>query len=263
MIQRDAAAVLSILSSMKIYTSRDILKSLSVNQDSQQITIERPQAYVHLKEEDGQLELYVPKDKQRRQVCLMSELPETLLKHLGASIKRSGDLGAIITSANLFVVNKLLERGGIIEVRGIETPDDDRGYESDASDASDGGNTLIDDYTSISSEETATAAAREETNVTRASSAFRSSPFSGPGLDVGSYEKLLDVLIRQAAQLSRLPDSGRKIRAEYTDTNQFQLPYAAVTSAVAGERGKNIGAAGELFVGYSTIKTLISRFPDV
>ena len=58
-----------------------------------------------------------------------------LLKHRGAENSTAGgELGPIITASRLFVVDELLEDAGIIEVNGLERPEDDTGYEPSSSD---------------------------------------------------------------------------------------------------------------------------------
>jgi hypothetical protein len=70
---------------------------------------------------DNKLNLYVPKSKQRRQVCLSRQLPIMLLKHLGVENSTGGrEMGPIITASSLFVVDELLEDAGIIELDRIE-----------------------------------------------------------------------------------------------------------------------------------------------
>ena len=245
-VKQDPAAVQSILQSMEVYLSNIISKSLSVTQGGREVTVDQERAYFHLKEED-RLTLYVPKKSSEREVCFASELPEALLKHLGARITEVGQLGHIITASSISTFNMLLGCQGIIDVPGLEIPDDNSESEPDSSESD------VDSLESrpVSSEGAATLAHEstisEEQGVTLAvpvSVAFRARDLQ---LQVDHYKKLIDVLIWQAHAFSALPSFGRAIQTAAAIDCGLDISLA-LGSPDPWKREKNIDAAGELFV---------------
>jgi hypothetical protein len=114
-----------MLENLDVYLSDSISKVITIRQNGSVVVAPRDIAYFHLEEQDGRLRLYIPKDRKRHHVCFTYTLPRMLLKHLGASSDGSGvELGAIITAPSLLDVDALLEEAGIIELEGVERPDD-------------------------------------------------------------------------------------------------------------------------------------------
>ncbi|KAF2103412.1 hypothetical protein NA57DRAFT_31443 [Rhizodiscina lignyota] len=271
-VRRDPATVQSMLQSMEVYSSSGISMSLSIKQADREVTIDQKRAYFHLKEEEGKLTLYVPKNGAQRQVCYASELPAAILKHFGAQTAESARFGHVIAAPGLSAVNELLEINGIIEVAGIETPNDDSGYESDSTEGVDTppGNsatplesTSLHEIAQSSSHQAASPSSREafpptvveEPEVAPAPSSFAPSRSPTPQPRVDQYRELLDVLIRQAQGLSSLPHAGQTIRAAAAVEDRGLNTVFAVESSTPGEREFRIGAAGELFV-FEVLKSL-------
>ena len=274
--EHDPAAVQSMLQSMEIYSSDGISMSLLVRQAGQEVAVDQQRAYFHLKEEEGKLILYVPKNKAKRQVCFANDLPAAVLKYFGARTGKAGKLGHVLIASSLSVVNDLLECDGIVEVPGVVAPDCDSGDESDSTEdvdtparnsvtplqstparssvaplqstpSRDVAQLPLRQAASLSSPEVIHRIASEEVRVTQPPLMFTPSESLSPQQQVGHYERLLDVLIRQARQLATLPNAGRTIRSANVEDRELDI-LLAVESPYLGEKEFKIGAAGELFV---------------
>ncbi|KAF2808268.1 uncharacterized protein BDZ99DRAFT_50741 [Mytilinidion resinicola] len=286
-VKNNALAVHRTLQNMDVYVSDGISKSVSVRQNGRSVTIPQESAYFHLDQQDDKLKLYIPQSKKHQQVCLSRQLPITLLKHFGVTSALSGQaLGSIMTALNLFVVDEILEEDGIIEIEGIERPEDDRELE-----ASDSETTRIPASTSQMRASPFRSTDPETSNIpvitSQAGSPGQSarvltpstppprtgiSPdlFLSPGISTPGtstfdglpssperphlYRELLDAVIRQAEGLSNLPMKGRTIEAPMAANWGFDT-LSAVSSHIPGEKEFKIGAAGELFV-YELLKGL-------
>lgn len=273
----------ALLRSTIIYTSSCISMSLSISQGGRKVVVNQEQAYFHLKEENGILRLYVPKNRARRDVCLRTELPGAILRYLGAHTSKVGELGNIITTPSLSSVNMLLELKGIIDVPGLEPPDHDSGYDSDSSDDGDtpsasssltreatpshdlGVSTsrpsmstfsrqasplVVERTVALSSRETSTSVVLEQRAVTQASSVLEVSESPELHERVDHYKKLLDVVVRQARRLADLPNVRRTAFAAGAVDSELNIQLALGQPYVDDREGK-IGAAGELFVSYA------------
>lgn len=280
---------------MEVYTSSGISTSLSVTQGGREVTVNQEQAYFHLKQDGEKLQLYVPKSRTRRQACLSTELPSTLLKYLGARTFKVGELGNMIMAQSLSTVKILLDMQGIINIPGLEQPIDDSGYESDSSDD-------VNTLSSASSHPQPTPS-HDETASQVSFPESLSSPRTSPSvvqrtvaltirethhspvveerraatpvttLDgpeslrpqefVDQYKKLLEVLVRQARGLSDFPNFRETAHSRGADDNELDI-VSAVSSTHGGEK-KKIGAAGELFVCIATklIRLLFLHHPGI
>jgi hypothetical protein len=246
---------------MNVYVSDSIFKAVSIKQDDETTMVQGGAAYLHLEQTGDKLNLYVPKSKRRLQVCLSSHLPMTLLKHLGVQNPLSGAaLGSILTATNLFVVDELLQHAGIIEVEGIERPEDESGYESSSSETEEipaETVNILSRGTALDATEYFSPRTPSHSNVgdlsysvtpdpfTPATSIFSGSPTPPERLDL--YKQLLEAVTQQAESLVDLPRVG-----QVTTTPMSEFPgldaSLAVSSPIDREREFKIGAAGELFV---------------
>jgi hypothetical protein len=263
-VKQETSSVQSKFQNMEVYTSTGISVSLSVKQNRREVSINQEEAYFHIVSEGETLQLYVPKSKSRRSVCLATELPVTILKYLGARTPKSGELGAIINAPSLSVVDQLLNIAGIIEVAELQRPDDDQGHESDSSD---GGETLVSNSprpliasnANLSVRETSEVSIYDGRTVTQFPFTFGGSRSAAPASrsatqipQVDHYKRLLDVLIQQAQKVSTLPNNGKFIKTPAIRVLSDKLDILlAVESPFGGEKEFKIGAAGELFVSYT------------
>jgi hypothetical protein len=190
-----------------------------------------------------------------------------------------------MTALNLFVVDAILEEDGIIEIEGIERPEDDSELEASDSETTDiSASTLPMGASPFRSRDSETSnipvitsqagspgqSARVLTpstppprtgispdfflspgTSTPATSTFDGLPSSPERPHL--YRELLDAVIRQAEGLSNLPMKGRTIEAPMAANWGFDTSYA-VSSHIPGEKEFKIGAAGELFVSISQFK---------
>jgi hypothetical protein len=240
-----------------VFTSDGISKSVEItlgDETDEPVTVEVDFAYLHLKIEGDTLKLYVPSDASRQRVCLSRQLPIKLLKYLGVENPTAGaDLGSIITAPNLFVVDELLSDAGIIDVEGIQRPEDEVVVEEEGATAAlvpvgVGERPASSDSTGYSIR---TPSPERETHdhqyltptaaVSPQSSEYRERP--------SLWKELLDTVVQQAREIAAVPEIGETI----TTHSLFSfLPQGSVSIAVSSdtreERDCQIGAAGELFV---------------
>jgi hypothetical protein len=238
------------LQQISVHVSDGILKTVSVQQDRKTVEVPRESAYIHLDSQEDNLNLFVPKDQHRRQVCLHRQLPKTLLKYLGAAnIYAYERFGAIITAPTLVLVDEFLEHDGIIEIEGIQRSMEDEEYDSDASSSQRSSpqhqnapeylntSTRLSDLHSINS--------FRSRGFTPPSSVARSIPVTPERPDL--YEQLLDTVIRQAKDISALPNVKENIVSSLPPIFGFNTRLA-IRSPSDDEEKFKIGAAGELFV---------------
>ncbi|KAH8800361.1 hypothetical protein F5884DRAFT_891279 [Xylogone sp. PMI_703] len=278
-VKDNALAMHCTLKNMDVYVSDGISKSVSIRQHGRDVTIPQESAYFHLDQQDDKLKLYIPQSRKHQQVCLSRQLPITLLKHFGVTSVLSGQaLGSIMTALNLFVVDAILDEDGIIEIEGIERPEDDSGLgTSDSETTSIPASTLQTRASPFRSGNFETS--NIPVNTSQAGSPSQSarvlipspppsrtglgpdfflSPTLTPGTSIFDalpssperpdlYRELLDAVIRQAGVLSNLPMKGHTIEAPTAVNREFDTS-SAVSSHIPGEKEFKIGAAGELFV---------------
>lgn len=237
---------------MNVYTSDGISKSVSIRQHGNSVTIPQETAYFHLQVDDGKLNLYVPKRKQRRQVCLNRQLPIDLLRHFGVPKSApAGELGPIITASHLSIVDELLELAGIIKLDGIERPEDENGYESSSSETEEIPDSIAQtpptpqSVGSISPNALSVSSVGGGSILTPAMSFTSRSPKTSERPDL--YKRLLNAVVLHAQNISDLPRVGNTITASISSSWDFDFSLA-VASPFANEKEVKIGAAGEFFV---------------
>ena len=231
---------------MEISQGDESDKPLSVQVDS---------AYFHLCYEDEKLKLYVPNDASRQRISLSRQLPINLLKCLGVENPAAGaDLGSIITAPNLFVVDELLSDAGIIDIEGIQRPEDEVVTEEETATAAlvpvrEGVRPTSSDSTGYSirttSPEHDTSNFLNSTPTTTAVSA--QSPESRECQSL--WKKLLDIVVQQGREIATLPENGQTmtLRSTLSLLTRYSVSIA-VGSDARDERDFQVGAAGELFV---------------
>lgn len=243
---------------MEVYSSDSISNVLSIALD-ETIAIPGEAAYFHIAQDGNQLTLYVPKRKRDQQVCLARQLPIKLLEHLGVQkAKQAAALASIITASSLYVVDTLLEQDGIIEIPGIDRPEDEV----------DDGNLTPASQLPNSATPSPTRTPYSERSTSYLSERHRfpdnlnpsDDPFLTPATVVSSpspsypvrsdrYRELLDIVIQQAESTHSLPREGTSVLASDASDSTIDH-YLATKSDIPGEEYFLIGAAGELFVSW-------------
>jgi hypothetical protein len=242
------------LQQISVHVSDGISKTVSIQQDRKTVEVPRETAYLHLDSQEDNLNLYVPRDQRRRQVCLHRQLPKTLLKYLGAAnISAYERFGAIITAPTLVLVDDFLEHDGIIEIDGIQRSVEDEEYDSDASSIqrSSPQHQNAPGYlnTPTRPSDLHSRNSSRSRGFTPPSSVARSIPVTPERPDL--YEQLLDAVIRQAEDISDLPNVKENIASNLAPVSGLST-LLAVRSPYDGEEKFKIGAAGELFVSMLT-----------
>ncbi|KAF4628320.1 hypothetical protein G7Y89_g9830 [Cudoniella acicularis] len=106
-----------------VYLSDGISKSISVSQYGETVTVENSRGKFHLDESNGELRLYIPRDKVAREECLFRQLPRRLMKYFAISdASAEALLNGVIGCTSLVAVDGILKDAGIVEVDGIERP---------------------------------------------------------------------------------------------------------------------------------------------
>ena len=192
-------------------------------------------------------------------MCLYRQLPNTLLKYLGATnISSYERLGPIIIATTLFVVDDLLIHDGIIEIEGIERSVEDVEYNSDApsNQGSSPQHQNVAGSLDIPSHPLNGVAitSSHSSRFTPASSVSRSNSVTPERPDL--YNQLLDAVIRQAEEISDLPNIKETIASRLPAVFGLDT-WLAVQSPHDGEEKFKIGAAGELFVSLPIYDCLI------
>ncbi|KAL1619824.1 hypothetical protein SLS54_006422 [Diplodia seriata] len=83
----------------------------------------RIEANFHVEVTDGQLKLYVPVDKEKVETCYLEELPKHILSFLGLSDHAAEALLIkIFGSSSLDIVDYILEKAGIVDVKDVRRP---------------------------------------------------------------------------------------------------------------------------------------------
>jgi hypothetical protein len=187
-------------------------------------------------------------------VCLYRQLPKILLKYLGATnISAYEGLGAIITASTLVLVDDFLEHDGIIEIEGIQRSVEDEENDHDAS-SSQGSSPQHQNTPGYLSSQSRLSnlhpiASPRSSGYTPPSSVTRSISVTPERPDL--YEQLLDAVIRQAEDISDLPNVDEDKASDLAPVSALDTRLA-VSSPYDGEELFRIGAAGELFVSLLT-----------
>lgn len=83
--------------------------------------ISRNTGHVHIQEQESGWQIFVPQNRDAREVCYMREFPHALTK-LFKITESAGESISHVLNSSIVVINELLERGGIGVVPGIEPP---------------------------------------------------------------------------------------------------------------------------------------------
>ena len=121
--------------SATVYVSDGIRQSLQIRQNGLTVEGASSRANFHVKESDGLLRLYLPKDEVERDVCFESDLPRKLCLFLGITDPSApGLIGSVFRKDNPAVIAKILEKAGIGQID-LGSPLPDEGSEPSAADS--------------------------------------------------------------------------------------------------------------------------------
>lgn len=98
------------------------MKTLSITQNEELLTVLADKGYCHLENSNNQLKLYTPTKEDDYQLCLNRDLPMGLTRYLEIQSAPQGHLASIITLSGLKTVDEFLDGEGIIELKGVEKP---------------------------------------------------------------------------------------------------------------------------------------------
>jgi hypothetical protein len=102
-----------------VYRSDGFSKTLTLCQGGDRITVESGKANLHIKEDNKNLTLFVPRDSTARERCYLSQLPNRLLGYLAISDTAAKSTLTAVLTGSQSVLDDLLEDYGIIEVPGL------------------------------------------------------------------------------------------------------------------------------------------------
>lgn len=114
-----------LLQTATVHISHYISKSLSLKQGPTVYTVEDLEANFHMDVVDDHLMLYVPAEKQKMEACYLEELPKHIFNFFEISDEAAeAVLIKILGSSSLEMVDNVLEKAGIVEVKGVYRPVD-------------------------------------------------------------------------------------------------------------------------------------------
>lgn len=114
-----------------VYRSDGFSKTLTLCQGDSRITVESGKANLHIKEDNKNLTLFVPRDSTARERCYLSQLPNRLLGYLAISDTAAKSTLTAVLTGSQSVLDDLLEDYGIVEVPGLVPLQSTTQYEED------------------------------------------------------------------------------------------------------------------------------------
>ena len=253
--------MLNRFASGEILISDNLAKVVSLSMKSKTLCKQESESNIHLDVGEDTVRLFIPRSKKARSICYLKKLAASILDYLGIKDPAAQAPFNAVLRADLHEVGACLEEYGIIDIPGIEIPDDT------TFDTSRG---LFVPGSPVPSRERLHGRSRSANNVSRATVASSISTNAKGGsprgrettlndetgiLSVGAphdrgYRDLLDKTIQRASSDFQWP---RK------ECNAWQVANVSdiqkISDSVFGKRSQNqtlhdskIGAAGELFV---------------
>ncbi|KAH7127402.1 hypothetical protein EDB81DRAFT_662832 [Dactylonectria macrodidyma] len=126
------------LRNIRVYETHGISCELHFSQDGKDYKEVSSRNDLHLREEGTQLEIFVPRNKKRRQFCYASKLPARLFEWLmtepntqitAGTSEKAHRLVATVLNASRYVVPEILEENGIVSI-GIESEDHEEKHDA-------------------------------------------------------------------------------------------------------------------------------------
>ncbi|KAL8716310.1 MAG: hypothetical protein Q9220_000215 [cf. Caloplaca sp. 1 TL-2023] len=252
-----------------VYVSDGIRRSLQIVQDGRCIEGVTSRANFHLKQSEGAIHLYLPRNEVERDVCLESDLPRQMCTFLQITDpSASAIIGAVIRKDNTAVIDMILASAGVGQVDfDFVALDEELRASTTDSDAE----TLVEPTSNInlstpvfhprSSTPSSSAAGREQrsdganvenTPIVRDRVTPSSSYLGWQASDQATaYQRILENVVntaRQRARSNTLESTGAAVFSSSLAT-PLALSQDTIREAFrTQDRDFQIGAAGELYI---------------
>ncbi|KAF8859481.1 hypothetical protein BDZ45DRAFT_673240 [Acephala macrosclerotiorum] len=242
--------------------------------------------HVHIQEHEGGWQIFVPRNRDAKEICYVRELPHALAS-LFKITTLAGESISHVLNSRISVIDELLEIGGVGKVPGLDAPqrsdvenlyEDREGYEEERLPSRTSIQTNAEEIDAALRESRRVPARPErlgtsstsnsgqesgEVSPSRTTSPFRIVSPEVPeenGFTRNAYRELLDNVIR-IARRAVLPHRD----AALSGIGQFHLGYVHNDAFGVRTQGQmnhdfKIGAAGELFVYELLVKLLSPSF---
>lgn len=118
---RSPQLLYNLLLATTVLTTEGISTQYTIQHENGDVIgpISQNTGHVHIQEQDGSWQIFVPRNRDAREVCYMRELPHALTKRFQITQSASENISHILNSS-IAVIDELLEQGGIGEVPGVE-----------------------------------------------------------------------------------------------------------------------------------------------
>jgi hypothetical protein len=256
---------------MDVHTTDSISKTLSIHQGRfGSISVDSEASNLHLElveEAEGEkVRLYVPQDQSRFGMCLATELPSRLLQIFSVAPNAAAGIISILMSKQLSVIDHILESTGIINIEGVDRPEEDWADSVTISESIE----VIDAQTGVATYRrtedhlqpqvftqrfTASNRSERSASLTPSSGGIHSTPGTSVSdipdsqdLEDNLFNRFLTAVVDGARSLQGVPICDQSNISNATAT---LMGTDEVESAVASSRKPKIGAAGELYVNQS------------
>ena len=133
MIQGHFQPLYDQLQATSVFKADEISTEYTIRyQDGETIRpISQNTGHVHIEEQEGGWRIFVPRDRDAREICYKTELPPALASLFKIPLLARENLGHVLNS-RLSVIDELLENGGVGMVPGLDAPERNDGGNVDA-----------------------------------------------------------------------------------------------------------------------------------
>lgn len=131
---QDIKTLYQILRQAKVFESSPIITELYLVEDGRTVTVDQQESDVYLDYTDGMLNIYVPKDTRRQDLCFLFDLPHALFEWLmsesiprdeeGREMELAKRLIASILNSDPHSAIWFLDKEGIISLDALAADDD-------------------------------------------------------------------------------------------------------------------------------------------
>jgi hypothetical protein len=255
----NAQCMLNQLRSASILRTNGISTKYTIQRSGEDITIQIPSGYVHIREQENRWNVYVPENRRERALCYSLSFPEALTKLFRIS-PAAREIISNVLSKPIYILDDILEAEGIGMVPDIAPPPRPAAEDSSEEGTSEQDVLAVED--TVASSRSSQAQGTPTSSVRRSHSPpaadqihdppERLSPEIADGRTYYSrdaYQDLLENVIRLASQTNLPHLNSRAI----VGNNQFLEGFDPVITFGIRSQGQmnhdtKIGAAGELFV---------------
>lgn len=249
-----------------------------MSHNGKDITVNYPKACFHIeKTASSALRLYLPRDSLQRRRGYVTQLPTDLRRYCGVDDMNAGEVFAKLVKEDQDLLDDILEYHGIVEIPGIEPPSNERsgdverpsmvGSDRPATSSSISSRRIfqfgsIGNVFSPATPRTATSVSSEplhSTNQSRVS--VGNEHLSQASSSDGQYRNLINCIIQGNPEFPQhgsfdLANLQEALNLEGSETAQIPAnltsPFGQRADGQVAHDMK-IGAAGELYVGYTLV----------